>query len=54
LVDEIPPAGAVEGPGPLLVGRIPVAELRRLREGAAEVWPGAWSAAHVHISLTEG
>jgi predicted amidohydrolase len=54
LVDEIPPAGAVEGPGPLLVGRIPVAELRRLREGAAEVWPGAWSAAHVHICLTEG
>jgi len=40
---EVPPAHAVEGPGPSLVARVPTGTLRRLRQGAAEVWPGAWT-----------
>ena len=50
LYDEIPPADAAEDEGPLLIARdIPFGEIHRLRAGAAEVWPGAWSAAHVAI-----
>ncbi|MEJ2677012.1 MAG: nitrilase-related carbon-nitrogen hydrolase [Acidihalobacter sp.] len=45
---EIAGAAATEADGPLLIARdIPVADLRRMRQGGAEVWPGAWSAAHV-------
>ncbi len=46
-------AARAEAPdeGPLLiVADIPIAEIRALRNGAAEVWPGAWSAAHVTLA----
>lgn len=47
---KIGPFAAIEGDGPLLIARdLPVAEIRRLRHGAAEVWPGAWDAGHVKI-----
>ncbi|RDD63114.1 nitrilase-related carbon-nitrogen hydrolase [Ferruginivarius sediminum] len=47
--DEIAPAAEVEGGGPVLVSDIPVNRIRALREGAAEVWPGAWTADHIEI-----
>jgi predicted amidohydrolase len=51
LHDQIPPVDACEDEGPMLIARdVPLAEIRRLREGAAEVWPGAWSAEHVTLS----
>lgn len=46
---EIPPAGEVDGSGPCLVSRIPLGTLRHLRTGAAEVWPGAWTAGDLRI-----
>jgi predicted amidohydrolase len=44
------PRGHTEGLGPLLVvPDVPVEICRRLRAGAADVWPGPWSADHVSI-----
>jgi predicted amidohydrolase len=41
---------AYEGEGPLLLARdLPLGTIRALRHGGAEVWPGAWSAAHVRL-----
>jgi predicted amidohydrolase len=43
-------AAHTEGPGPLVLARdLPIATIRALRHGRAEVWPGPWSAAHVRI-----
>jgi predicted amidohydrolase len=40
-----------QGDGPFLIARdIPVGLIREKRAGAAEVWPGAWTAKHVHIT----
>jgi len=42
--------GGEEGDGPFLIARdIPISEIRKKRAGEAEVWPGAWSAAHVSV-----
>ncbi|WP_119460495.1 nitrilase-related carbon-nitrogen hydrolase [Rhodospirillaceae bacterium SYSU D60014] len=50
VADRIGPWDAVEGPGPMLIARdLPVGLVRRLRQGDAEVWPGAWSAEHIVI-----
>ena len=39
-----------EESGPLILARdLPIIAIRALRHGAAEVWPGPWSAAHVRI-----
>jgi predicted amidohydrolase len=47
---EIPPADAVDGPGPLLIARdLPVGRIRALRAAGAEAWPGAWSAGRLAI-----
>jgi predicted amidohydrolase len=47
---SLPPRDRTEGPGPMLIARdLPIAEIRRLRRGGAEVWPGAWRADHVRI-----
>ncbi|MEP3429490.1 MAG: nitrilase-related carbon-nitrogen hydrolase [Roseibium sp.] len=46
---EIPATGGEDGEEPFLTARVPVHQLRNLRTGAAEVWPGAWSADHVTI-----
>lgn len=47
---SIGPWNETQGPGPMLVARdLPVAEVRRLRRGGAEVWPGGWDAGHVKI-----
>lgn len=44
---EHPPVDGKGGEEPFLVADVPVATVRRLRKGGAEVWPGAWSAAHI-------
>lgn len=42
---ELPPVGQDDGDGPLLIARdIPIGQIRALRAGQAEVWPGAWKA----------
>ncbi len=39
------------GDGPfLLAADIPVGAVRTLRDKGSEVWPGAWSAAHVMVN----
>lgn len=48
---EVPPLADDGGLGPLLVAEVPLAALDALRNGGAEVWPGAWDASHV--TLTE-
>ncbi len=50
VLDAVAPRGEDDGDGPLLIARdIPFAEIRRLREAGAEVWPGAWRADHIAI-----
>lgn len=50
ILDAIPALGEHEGDGPLLIARdVPFAEMRRLREAGAEVWPGAWRADHLTV-----
>ena len=46
---EIPPVATTEGVGPFMLADIPLATLDALRDGGAEVWPGAWDAAHVDL-----
>jgi len=53
MLAEVPPAHAVEGPGPSLVARVPTGTLRRLRQGAAEVWPGAWTSEDLRMVREE-
>jgi hypothetical protein len=44
-------AAQADGEGPLVVARdLPLGTVRALRHGDAEVWPGAWAAAHVGIT----
>lgn len=51
---EHAPVGAHGGDGPFLIARdVPVGAIRRLRAGAAEVWPGAWSGEAVTVSNAE-
>jgi predicted amidohydrolase len=55
LAAAIGPWSETEGPGPMLIARdLPVAALRALRRGRAEVWPGAWSADHLTLETTTG
>ena len=45
LYAEIAPVATHDGEGPLLIARnVPIGAIRALRAGAAEVWPGAFSA----------
>lgn len=47
---ELPPVGSAADDGPLLVvENLPIAAIRRMRAGAAGVWPGQWSAGHLAI-----
>ena len=47
---SLPPRDGATDDGPLLILRdLPIDELRRMRAGAARVWRGAWSAAHVRV-----
>jgi predicted amidohydrolase len=49
LLAQITPSYTAEGEGPLLTAEIPLSDIRTLRQGQAEVWPGAWAADHVKI-----
>ncbi len=50
VLEAIPPLAEHEADGPLMLAHdIPFGEIRRLRETAAEVWPGAWRADHVTL-----
>lgn len=44
---EIPPSYQHDGAGPILTATLPLTAIRTLRQGTAEVWPGAWKAEHV-------
>jgi predicted amidohydrolase len=46
---SIEPSYTADGAGPLLVKDLPLEDIRKLRQGGAEVWPGAWNADHVVI-----
>jgi predicted amidohydrolase len=46
----IEPSYAAEDAGPLLIQDLPLEDIRRMRQGQAEVWPGSWSADHVRIA----
>ncbi|GAA0781843.1 nitrilase [Roseibium denhamense] len=46
---ERAPTDGQDGQEPDLTVRVPVQQMRDLRSGKAEVWPGAWSADHVSV-----
>jgi predicted amidohydrolase len=46
---EIAPTDGADGTEPLLFATVPVRQLRALKSGKAEVWPGAWTAGHVTV-----
>lgn len=46
---EIAATDGEDGSEPFLVADVPVGEIRKLRAGGAEVWPGNWSAADVTL-----
>jgi len=46
---EIAPTGGEQGEEPYLVKNVPFEQLRNLKAGKAEVWPGAWTADHVRV-----
>ncbi|TYC63180.1 nitrilase [Rhodobacterales bacterium] len=47
--DELEATGGENGEEPFLIVKVPVRVMRDLKSGKAEVWPGAWSAAHVAV-----
>lgn len=49
LLAAIKPSYKAKGRGPMLVADVPLATIRDIRKNRAEVWPGAWSAAHVKV-----
>ncbi|MAB00788.1 MAG: nitrilase [Stappia sp.] len=51
---EIAATDGMDGEEPFLVADVPIAEIRRLRSGEAEVWPGAWSARDVIVKGNDG
>lgn len=47
---KIDPVYKTDGPGPLLIHVVPLGEIRKMRQGSAEVWPGSWTAGHVKVT----
>lgn len=45
------PTDGTDGQDIYMEAEVPVRIVRQLREGEAEVWPGAWSADHVQLRL---
>lgn len=52
IAGAIAPTGGEGGEEPFLIVGVPVGQLRRLRNGMAEVWPGTWTAGHVRVDVT--
>lgn len=48
---EVAATSGSNGEEPFLVASVPLDELRDLKSGKAEVWPGAWTADHVCVSV---
>jgi len=46
---EIAPTDGQKSEEPFLVAPVPLKELRALKAGKAEVWPGAWVSDHVQV-----
>ena len=46
---ETEPSNGISGNDIFLNVKVPVQQLRKLKNGKAEVWPGAWSAGHVSV-----
>lgn len=50
---ELPLHGRTDGPGNVLYSRnIPVGDIRVVRHGSAEAWPGPWSAEHIKVDFS--
>ncbi len=50
IATEISPSDATVGLGPLIIAKdLPLEEIRNLRNGSAEVWPGGWTADHIVV-----
>lgn len=49
---EIAPVDGTKGEEPFLIADVPVAAIRELRAGGAEVWPGNWSADKIILART--
>ncbi|PVB63551.1 nitrilase-related carbon-nitrogen hydrolase [Labrenzia sp. 011] len=47
---DVPPTGGAAGEEPFLIAPVPFEQMRALRSGKAEVWPGAWTADHVAVT----
>ncbi|MCE9508357.1 MAG: nitrilase [Alphaproteobacteria bacterium] len=47
---SVAPSYTAEGAGPLLIGDLSLDDIRMMRRGQAEVWPGAWKADHVAVT----
>lgn len=45
----LPATDGMSGEEPFLSAKVPVAQMRALKSGQAEVWPGSWTANHVSI-----
>ncbi|MCV0426667.1 MAG: nitrilase [Roseibium sp.] len=48
---EISPTDGMKSEEPFLFASVPVQQLRVLKSGNAEVWPGAWTADHVSVTV---
>lgn len=46
---DIPATDGRNGEEPFLIASVPTRQIRELKSGKAEVWPGAWSADHVEV-----
>ncbi|WP_419902993.1 nitrilase-related carbon-nitrogen hydrolase [Kiloniella sp.] len=50
IATEISPSDTTVGLGPLIIAKdLPIEEIRELRNGSAEVWPGGWTADHISV-----
>ena len=49
----ISPTDGIKSEEPYLIASVPMQQLRALKAGNAEVWPGAWTADHVSIAVDQ-
>jgi predicted amidohydrolase len=49
VADEVSPTDGTSGEEPFLIATVPVNQMRYLKSGSAEVWPGGWTAEHISV-----
>jgi predicted amidohydrolase len=49
IADEVFPTDGTSGEEPFLIATVPVKQMRKLKSGTAEVWPGGWTADHISV-----